>query len=105
MVLSNLEPLCGLRMMGLAFGLVLGVLWPGIIFYLLNIVGYSVEGLTFGYGREFVNSTFLQWADEIVKNFDWFFKQVNGVFLFHLFYVSSLTLGKEVFRNGQSTQF
>ena len=92
-------------MMGLAFGLVLGVFWPGIIFYLLSIVGYSVDALTLGYGREFANSTFLQWSDEIVKNFDWFFKQVNGVFLFHLFYVSSLTLGKEVFRNGQSTQF
>ena len=92
-------------MMGLAFGLVLGVFWPGIIFYLLNIVGYSVDGLTLGYGREFVNSTFLQWSDEMVRNADWFFKQKYGVFLFHLFYVSSLTLGKEVFRNGQSTQF
>ena len=92
-------------MMGLAFGLVLGVVWPGIIFYLLNIVGYSVDGLTLGYGREFVNSTFLQWSDEFVKNFDWFFKQKYGAFLFHLFYVSSLTLGKDVFRNGRSTRF
>ena len=94
-----------LKMIGLIFGIFFVMIWPIIAWILLKLVGYAVIGLTLGDGYEFVNSTFLQWADEIVKNFDWFFKQVNGVFLFHLFYVSSLTLGKEVFRNGQSTQF
>ena len=62
----------GLRMMGLSFGLVLGVFWPVIFFALLKLAGYAVIGLTLGYGREFVNSTFFQWSDECVKNLDWF---------------------------------
>ena len=95
----------GLRMMGLSFGLVLGVVWPVIFFALLKLAGYAVIGLTLGYGREFVNSTFFQWSDECVKNFEWFFKQAHGGKMLYLFYVTSVILGKNVFRNGRSTQF
>ena len=94
----------GLRMAGLAFGLVLGVVWPLLFFVLLKLAGYSVIGLTLGYGREFVNATFFQWSDECFKNFEWFFTQINGG-LMYLFYVTSVALGKDVFRNGRSTQF
>ena len=75
-----------------------GVFWPGILLILLRLVGYAVIGLTFGYGREFVNATFFQWSDEVIKNFDWVHSQGEnlGFCLCQLYYVPSVVLGKDL---------
>jgi hypothetical protein len=79
------------KMMGLAFGLVFGVAWPGLLLLLFRLFGYIFIGLTFGYGREFANATFFQWADEVAKNVLWALDQ-GGCF-WYPFYVTSVTLG------------
>ena len=56
------------------------------------MVGYAVIGLTFGYGREFVNATFFQWSDEFIKNFDWLFSKEVVI----VFFVPSFALGKDL---------
>merc|ERR550534_3247493 len=61
--------------MSLILGMCFGMFWPVILLILLRLVGYAVIGLTFGYGREFVNATFFQWSDEFIKNFDWLFSK------------------------------
>ena len=76
----------------------LGIIWPGILLILLRLVGYAVIGLTFGYGREFVNATFFVWSDEIFKNFEWVASQGEnlGFCLCQLYYVPSVALGKDL---------
>ena len=76
----------------------LGVGWPLILWILFRLLGYSVIGLTFGYGREFVNATFFQWSDEVVKNFEWLFSQGDNLSfcLCQLYYLPSLALGKDL---------
>jgi len=83
------------KLMGLQIGMLFGVFWPGILLILLRLVGYAVIGLTFGYGREFVNATFFQWSDEVVKNFEWLFSQGDNLSfcLCQLFYLPSLAIG------------
>ena len=69
-----------------------GIFWPVILLILLKMVGYAVIGLTFGYGREFVNATFFQWSDEFIKNFDWLFSKEVVI----VFFVPSFALGKDL---------
>ena len=66
--------------------------WPVILLILIRLVGYAVIGLTFGYGREFVNATFFQWSDEFIKNFDWLFSHHSIIYPF----IPSFALGKDL---------
>ena len=51
--------------MGGGIGMALGAFWPLILWTLLKFVGYVVIGLTFGFCRQFVDSTFFRWADKM----------------------------------------
>ena len=51
--------------MGGGIGMALGAFWPIIVWILLKFVGYVVIGLTFGFCRQFVDSTFFRWADKM----------------------------------------
>ena len=55
--------------MGLAFGIFVSLTWPVIVWILLKLVGYVVIGLTFGFCRQFVDSTFFRWADKMGDTF------------------------------------
>ena len=54
-----------MKLMGLAFGIFVSLTWPVIVWILLKLVGYVVIGLTFGFCRQFVDSTFFRWADKM----------------------------------------
>ena len=69
--------------------------WPGLLLIFLRFLGYAFIGLTFGYGREFANATFFQWADEVAKNVLWALEPEYGC-LWYPFYVTSVTLGKDL---------
>ena len=58
-----------LKSMGVAFGFVFGLTWPVIVWILLKSIGYALIGLTFGCGRQFVDSTFFLWTNKMGVTF------------------------------------
>ena len=49
--------------------------------------------MTFGHGREFVNSTFFKWTDKMGNGFYKMILQQGGVCWCQLFYIASMALG------------
>ena len=58
-----------LRWLGGAIGFFVSLTWPVIVWILLKFVGYIIIGLTFGFCRQFVNSTFFRWTDRMGVTF------------------------------------
>ena len=90
---------------GVIIGLIFGLIWPYIAWILLKLAGYAVIAMTFGHGHEFVSSTFFRWTDKMGNGFYKMILEQGGVCWCQLFYIASMALGKDAYRNGQNTRF
>ena len=88
---------------GVIIGLIFGLIWPYIAWILLKLAGYAVICMTFGHGHEFVSSTFFRWTDKMGNGFYKMILEQGGVCWCQLFYIASMALGKDVYRNGRNT--